>query len=111
MQGKTVVVTGGTSGIGEVAAIDLAKKGARIVLVARDKARGEATLAKVKAAGAQGSVIYGDLSSIAEMKRVAADVAAAEARIDVLINNAGAMFSARQTTADEIGRASCRERV
>lgn len=100
MQGKTVVVTGGTSGIGEVAAIDLAKKGARIVLVARDKARGEATLAKVKAAGAPGAVVYGDLSTIAEMKRVAGEIAASESRIDVLINNAGAMFTSRQTTAD-----------
>src|ERR1700744_5492412 len=92
MQGKTVVVTGGTSGIGEVAAIDLAGKGARIVLVARDKARGEATLAKVKAAGGSGTVVYGDLSTVAEMKRVANEIAANEARIDVLINNAGAMF-------------------
>ena len=100
MQGKTVVVTGGTSGIGEVAALDLAKKGARIVLVARDKARGEATLAKVRAAGASGAVVYGDLSTIAEMKRVAGEIAAGESRIDVLINNAGAMFTSRQTTAD-----------
>jgi len=48
MRGKTVVITGGTSGIGEVAAEILAKKGARIVLVARDKARGEATLTRLR---------------------------------------------------------------
>ena len=48
MRGKTVVITGGTAGIGEVAAEILAKKGARIVLVARDKIRGEATLARLQ---------------------------------------------------------------
>ncbi len=102
MHGKTVVITGGTSGIGEVAAVDLARKGARIVLVARDKGRAEATLGKIRAAGATApaAAIYGDLSTIAEMKRVAAEIAANEAMIDVLINNAGAMFTSRQTTAD-----------
>ncbi len=101
MQGKTVVITGGTSGIGEVAAIALAKKGARIVLVARDKARSEATMAKLRAAGASGgtSVVHGDLSRIADMKRVANEIAA-EPRIDVLINNAGAMFNTRQVSTD-----------
>jgi short-subunit dehydrogenase len=48
MKGKTVVITGGTSGIGEVAAKILAKKGAHIVLVARDKIRGHATLARLR---------------------------------------------------------------
>ena len=47
MQGKTVVITGGTSGIGEIAAERLAQMGARIVLIARDKSRGEATLARL----------------------------------------------------------------
>ena len=48
MRAKTVVITGGTSGIGEVAAVALAKMGARIVLVARDKSRGDATLARLR---------------------------------------------------------------
>ena len=48
MRGQTVVITGGTSGIGEVAAIALAKMGARIILVARDKSRGDATLARLR---------------------------------------------------------------
>lgn len=102
MQGKTVVITGGTSGIGEVAAIRLAEKGARIVLVARDKARTDATLSRLKAAnpGAAHAAHLADLSSIAEMKRVAAEIAAAEPRIDVLINNAGAVFLSRQTSVD-----------
>ena len=102
MKGKTVVVTGGTSGIGQVAAEKLAAMGARIVLVARDRARGEMALARLRAAaaGADHAVHYGDLSSLAEMKRVAAAIAAAEPRVDVLINNAGAMFNSRHLTGD-----------
>ena len=99
---KTIVVTGGTSGIGEVAAIRLAEKGARIVLVARDKVRAEATMAKLKRANpsAAHAVHFADLSSIAEMKRVASEIAAAEPAIDVLINNAGAVFTTRQESVD-----------
>jgi NAD(P)-dependent dehydrogenase (short-subunit alcohol dehydrogenase family) len=102
MQGKVVVITGGTSGIGEVAAEKLAGMGARIVLAARDASRGEATLAKLRQAspGLTHSAHYGDLSRVAEMKRVAAAIAAAEPRIDVLINNAGAMFGSRKVTED-----------
>jgi NAD(P)-dependent dehydrogenase (short-subunit alcohol dehydrogenase family) len=102
MQGKTVVITGATSGIGEIAALELAGMGARIVAVARSKARGEATLARLneKAPGLAHKVHYGDLSLLADMKRVAAEIAASEPRIDVLINNAGAMFAKRQLTPD-----------
>jgi retinol dehydrogenase 12 len=102
MKGKIVVVTGGTSGIGQVAAEKLAAMGARIVLVARDRARGKAALARLRAVapGADHAVHYGDLSHLAEMKRVAAAIAAAEPRVDVLINNAGAMFNSRHITED-----------
>ena len=102
MQGKTVVVTGGTSGIGEVAALRLAEQGARIVLIARDPARADATLAKLRTANpsALHTVHLADLSSLVEMKRVAGEIAAAEARIDVLVNNAGAVFTTRQESAD-----------
>lgn len=106
MHGKIVVITGGTSGIGEVAAQRLAGMGARIVLVARDEARGEATLTRLRSAntGALHSIHYGDLSRISEMKRLAAEIAAAEPRIDVLINNAGALFGSRQETPDHLER-------
>jgi len=102
MRGKTVVITGGTSGIGEVAAVALAKMGARIVLVARDKSRGDATLARVRdsAPGIAHSVYFADLLRLAEMKRVAAQIADHESRIDVLINNAGALFATRRLTED-----------
>jgi NAD(P)-dependent dehydrogenase (short-subunit alcohol dehydrogenase family) len=102
MHGKVVVITGATSGIGSVAAEKLARMGARMVLIARDRSRGEATLQQLRAAGpaAAHSVYYANLSAISEMKRVAAEIAAAEPRIDVLINNAGALYSSRQLTED-----------
>ena len=102
MQGKVVVITGATSGIGQVAAERLAGMGARLVLVARDKVRGQAMLARLRerAPGILHSIHYADLSRLVEMKRVAAEIAAAETRIDVLINNAGALFGSRQVTED-----------
>jgi NAD(P)-dependent dehydrogenase (short-subunit alcohol dehydrogenase family) len=105
MQGKTVVITGATSGIGEVAALALAKMGARIVVVARSKARGEETLARLRssAPGIAHTLHVADLLRVS-MKRLAAEIAAAEAQIDVLINNAGAMFGSRQLTADGLER-------
>jgi len=101
MQGKTVVITGATSGIGEVAAIRLAEQGARIVFTARDKARAHDTMAALKKANpaADHAMHLADLSLLAEMKRVAGELAR-EPRIDVLINNAGALFNKRQETAD-----------
>jgi NAD(P)-dependent dehydrogenase (short-subunit alcohol dehydrogenase family) len=106
MRGKTVVITGGTSGIGEVAAVALAKLGARIVLVARDKSRGDATLARLRdsAPDIAHSVHFADLLRLAEMKRVAAEIADREPRIDVLISNAGAMFAKRRLTEDGLER-------
>lgn len=101
MDAKTVVITGATSGIGEVAAIHLAEQGARIVFTARDWNRAADTLAKLRKANSDvlHSVHMADLSSLAEMKRVGREIAR-EPKIDVLINNAGAMFSKREETAD-----------
>ena len=102
MQGKTVVVTGATSGIGEVAAVELARQGARIVFVARNPLRRDRTLARLSVANdkTKHTAYLADLSKLSEMKRVAGEIAAAEPRIDVLINNAGAVFTARETTPD-----------
>lgn len=106
MKNKVVVITGATSGIGQVAAEKLAAMGARIVQVARDKERGQAAMARLKqiAPGVTHTIYYADLSRLAEMKRVAAEIAQAEPRIDVLMNNAGAMFGARQLTEDGLER-------
>jgi NAD(P)-dependent dehydrogenase (short-subunit alcohol dehydrogenase family) len=103
VRGKVVVITGGTSGIGQVAAERLAAMGARIILTARSQSRGEATLSRLRSiAPTQAhSIHYGDLSRLTELRRVGKEIAAAEPRIDVLINNAGAMFGTRQTTEAE----------
>ncbi len=102
LEGKVCVITGATSGIGQVAAENLARMGVRLVLVARDERRGEAMLARLRAAtpAIAHAIHYADLSGIAGTRRVAAEIAAAEPRIDILINNAGALFTARQVTAD-----------
>ena len=104
MAGKTVVITGGTSGIGAIAADTLAKLGARIVLIARDKSRGDATLARLRdgAPNLAHTVYFADLARLTEMKRVAAEVATKEPPIDVLINNAGALFTRRRLTEDRL---------
>jgi NAD(P)-dependent dehydrogenase (short-subunit alcohol dehydrogenase family) len=101
MQGKTIVITGATSGIGEVAAIHLAEQGARIVFTARDPARARDTLAKLRKANpdADHALHMADLSLLSEMKRVGGELAR-EPQIDVLVNNAGALFNKRQETAD-----------
>ena len=101
MQGKTVIITGATSGIGEVTAIRLAEQGARIVFTARDKARADDTMAALRKANpnAEHDVHLADLSTLAEMKRVG-KILAQEPKIDVLVNNAGALFNKRQETAD-----------
>jgi retinol dehydrogenase 12 len=106
MRGKVVVITGATSGIGRVAAEGLAVMGARLVLVARDEARGDAMLARLaeRAPGMAHSIHYADLSRLAETTRVAAEIAADEPRVDVLINNAGALFGARRLTEDGLER-------
>ncbi len=106
MNETTVVMTGATSGIGEVAADHLAQYGARIVFVARDRERGEAMRKHLRAvAGHTDHVVhYADLSKLSEMKRVAHEIADSEPEIDVLINNAGAMFNARQVSEDGLER-------
>jgi len=102
MDGKVVVITGGTSGIGQVAAVELARQGARIILIARDRDRAAAALAEIGKAGPglAHRVVYAELASIASTRKVAAQIADAEARVDVLINNAGALFNKRQLSPD-----------
>ena len=102
MKGKVVVATGVTSGIGAVAVETLAKLGARIVFVARDRAKAEAMGARLEeiAPGLGHSYHLADLSLIAETKRAGAQIASREPRIDALLNNAGAIFATRRVTAE-----------
>ena len=102
MRGKVVVLTGGTSGIGEAAAHKLAKMGVRLVLVARDARRAKETLKRLQkvSPGTAHTAHLVDLSLVADTRRVAREIAAAEPRIDALINNAGLISARRQVTAE-----------
>jgi len=101
LAGRTAVVTGATSGIGEVVSRELARRGARVVVVGRSPERLAATLASLPPP-AQGEHVgrLADLSRLAEMRRLAAEIAAAEPSIDLLINNAAGMFPQRKVTED-----------
>lgn len=102
MQGKIVLVTGATNGIGKVTAHELAKKGATVVIVGRNRAKTEETLNDIKAKSGNNNVdmLLGDLSSMAEVRRVAEEFKRKYNRLDVLINNAGAWFTSREETVD-----------
>jgi NAD(P)-dependent dehydrogenase (short-subunit alcohol dehydrogenase family) len=104
MQGKTVLVTGANQGIGKAAAIALARKGARVVMVARNPAKGQAALAEVQAASPKrdAELIVADLSSQAEVRRLAAEYRSRHPRLDVLVNNAGVLVPELHTTVDGV---------
>jgi NAD(P)-dependent dehydrogenase (short-subunit alcohol dehydrogenase family) len=106
MPEKVVVITGATSGIGRIAAEVLAAQGARIILVARDPARAERTLERLRGVAPRSAhqAHIADLSSLGETREVGARIAAVEPRIDVLINNAGNVFASRALTADGLER-------
>ena len=102
MNGKTVVITGATSGIGEAAALALAGLGARIVFTARDQAKAQAMLGRLTRANpdAAHEFVLGDLSTLDGMRAAGAALKAKAPHIDVLANNAGAIFEKREETAD-----------
>ncbi|MGF1639414.1 MAG: SDR family oxidoreductase [Rhodospirillales bacterium] len=104
MAGRTCVVTGGTAGIGLVTARRLAGQGARVIVVGRDPARGEAALATVRAARPEADVAFvaADLSSHGEVRRLAEAIGARLSRLDVLVNNAGAMYGSRRLNAEGV---------
>lgn len=102
MDGKTCVVTGANAGIGRATAAGLAKAGARVVMVCRDRGRGEAARAEVAEQSGSDRVTLrlADLASLADVRRLADELAAEEERIDVLVNNAAIMPRGRETSAD-----------
>ena len=106
MTGKTVLITGGTGGIGKAAAVRLAALGARVGITGRDRARAEVAAAAI--AGASGNpridIFVADMSSQAEVRRLAAEVLAAYPRLDVLLNNVGGFWAHRHVTADGLER-------
>jgi len=102
MAGKTVRITGGTGGIGMATAIGLASMGARVGITGRDRARAEAAAASIvrESGNPAVDVFVADLSSQAEVRRLAAEVRVAYPRLDVLINNVGGFWAHRHVTAD-----------
>jgi NAD(P)-dependent dehydrogenase (short-subunit alcohol dehydrogenase family) len=104
MAGKTCLVTGGTAGIGAATALELARRGASVVVVGRNRDRGESSVASIRRATGNASVGYlcGDLSAQADVRRVAGEFLGRHRRLDVLVNNAGALFELRQESVDGI---------
>jgi len=104
MQGKTILVTGGTNGIGLAAARELARMGAKTVLVSRsaDKCAAATSAIKNETGNEQVDFIVADLSSKAGVQHTAHEFKKRYTRLHVLLNNAGAMYMSRQVSADGI---------
>jgi NAD(P)-dependent dehydrogenase (short-subunit alcohol dehydrogenase family) len=104
IRGKTVLVTGATSGIGLEASVALARQGARVVMVGRNEAKTVAAVADVAARSGSKEVshLLGDFSSQASIRVLADTVRSRVDRLDVLVNNAGGVNKARQVTVDGI---------
>ncbi len=102
MQGKTCLVTGASDGIGYVAARELARMGARVILVGRNAAKTHAAVVRITDETKNNDVNYllADLSSQREVRRLAAQVNEQLPRLDVLLNNAGAIFLSGPSSVD-----------
>jgi len=102
--GKTILVTGATSGIGLEASVELAKRGARVVMVGRDPRRTEAAVADVitRSGSREVSYLLCDFSSQPAIRDLTAAVGAGQARLHVLVNNAGGVNRTRRLTPDGI---------
>ena len=94
LDGKTVIITGGNSGIGLETAVDLAKRNARVILACRSVERGETAAVEVRKRSGNDNAVFVqlDLASLDSVRKFAAKILEEEPRIDILINNAGVMM-------------------
>ena len=99
LDGKTVIITGGNTGIGLETAVDLAKRNARVILACRNIERGETAAVEVKKRSGNDNVVFVqlDLSSLDSVRKCATKILEEEPRIDILINNAGVMIIPKRT--------------
>ncbi len=112
LRDKVCLVTGGTSGIGRVAAMELAKQGAKVIVTGRDEARGAAVVADIQRAAntntntntASAVFLAADLSEQSNVRRLAGQVQQRCDKLDILINNAGTVYAERKLTRDGIER-------
>ena len=105
MAGRTVLVTGGSGGIGRATALGLAAMGAHLAITGRDRGRAEDAAREIRAVGAgQVDVFVADLSAQSEVRRLAGEVLQRLSRIDVLVNNVGGYWNTRHVTADGLER-------
>jgi NAD(P)-dependent dehydrogenase (short-subunit alcohol dehydrogenase family) len=104
MGGRTCLITGASSGIGRTTALRLARLGAKLVLVCRDRARGEETIAAIQrtSGNRDATLLLADLSSQQSIRQMASEFLAAGEPLHVLINNAGVVNTQRRLTVDGI---------
>jgi NAD(P)-dependent dehydrogenase (short-subunit alcohol dehydrogenase family) len=100
MKAKTVVITGATSGLGRATALQLAQKGAFVVIVARSNTKANELVESIHKEGGKAQFVITDLSSMKETQQAAESIGKIIDRLDVLINNAGAYFSKRKETSE-----------
>ncbi|KAJ8344068.1 hypothetical protein SKAU_G00313970 [Synaphobranchus kaupii] len=102
LDGKTVMITGANTGIGKETAVDLASRGARVILACRDKTRASEAADDIRQRSGNGNVVVKivDLASLQSVRDLAKDVQETEERLDILINNAGIMMCPKWQTED-----------
>ncbi len=104
MDGKVVLITGGTSGIGKAAATALANMGAEVVITGRNKEKGKGVAEEIRRESGNEEVSFfsADLAVQAEVRRLAEEFEASHDRLDALVNNAGLVLSKRTETPDGV---------
>ncbi|KAL7976093.1 hypothetical protein Chor_009771 [Crotalus horridus] len=105
LRGKTVLITGGNVGIGKATAVDLARRGARVILACRDKARGESAVCDIRRESGNSEVILMilDLANLNSVRAFAQTFLKSEPRLDILINNAGVFKDGQTTDGFDLG--------